>query len=169
MFCAGMKKQVLVCCILFLPVISAHAEQNSSSEIQYQKAMQAFERGDFRTSTRILSSLAQQGHIAAQTTLGINYDKGLGVPQSYEKAVKLFRKAAENNDPIAQYHLGVKYVNGHGVKQNPLEAYIWFALAFNNGNELAADPLRVLNQSLSTVERQKALKIVVKKMEDLER
>lgn len=131
--------------------------------------MEAFDRGDFKASSKILAKLAEQGHIESQTTLGINYDKGIGVPQNYSKAVKLFKEAAEKNDPIAQYHLGVKYVNGHGVKENPLEAYIWFAIAFNNGNSLAANPLRVLNQALSTIERQKALKVVVKKMEDMER
>lgn len=149
--------------------VGVHAG-NTSFRSEYNRAMQALERGDYQQATHIFSRLAKQGQkIEAQTAMGIKYDKGLGVPQNYNKAFHLFQQAAEQNDPIAQYHLGVKYVNGHGVKQDPYEAYIWFAIAFNNGNELAADPLRVLNQSLSTVERQKALKIVVKKMEDLEK
>lgn len=158
---------MLIVIALCLPSWSVISGQNVSLENEYKRAMHAFERGDYKTSTRILSRLANKGHINSLTTLGLNYDKGFGVPQNYKKAVELFRKAAENNDPIAQYHLGVKYVNGHGVKENPFEAYIWFAIAFNNGNELAADPLRVLNQSLSTVDKQKALKVVVKKMEVL--
>lgn len=167
MLCRGIKKTVLVIVCLLLPIADAHSDRSSLVKNEYRKAMEAYDRGDFRGSTKILSRLANLGHMESQTLLGINYDKGLGVPQDYKRAVKLFRKAAEKNDPVAQYHLGVKYVNGHGVKQDPLEAYIWFAIAFNNGNELAADPLRVLNQSLSTVDRQKALKVVVKRMEDL--
>ena len=156
---------------LFMVFLSTHtyAGQSVSFQDEYTKAMQAFERGEYQKATHIFSRLAAQAKTGAQTALGIKYDKGLGVPQNYKKAFNLFRQAAEQNDPIAQYHLGIKYVNGHGVKQNPFEAYIWFAIAFNNGNQLAADPLRVLNQSLSTVDRQKALKVVVKKMEDLEK
>lgn len=149
-------------------IVNADADENTTFNDEYSRAMRALESGDYQRATQIFTRLAKQNrHIQSQTALGIKYDKGLGVPQSYQKAFKLFRAAAEQNDPIAQYHLGVKYVNGHGVPQNPFQAYIWFAIAFNNGNELAADPLRVLNQSLSTVERQKALKLVVKKMEDL--
>jgi len=161
--------KMAVTALLLLLHVSANSEQNKFSKEEYARAIQAIERGDYKTATHIFSQLAERGQVEAQTAQGIKYDKGLGVPQNYKKAVNLFRQAAEKNDPIAQYHLGVKYVNGHGVKQNPLEAYVWFAIAFNNGNEMAADPLRVLNQSLSTVDRQNALKVVVKKMEDLEK
>lgn len=153
--------------LLVVSHVSANSEENKFIKEEYARAMQAFDRGDFKTANLIFSKLAARNQVEAQTVLGIQYDRGLGVPQNYKKAVSLFHQAAQKNDPIAQYHLGVKYVNGHGVKQNPLEAYIWFAIAFNNGNELAADPLRVLNQSLSTVDRQSALKDVVKRMEDI--
>lgn len=161
-------KWLMTSILLLLPFVSANSGQNKVFKEEYARAMQAFESGDFKTASNIFSRLAERGQVEAQTALGIQYDKGLGVPQNYKKAVNLFRQAAQKNDPIAQYHLGVKYVNGHGVKQNPLEAYVWFAIAFNNGNELAADPLRVLNQSLSTIDRQNALKVVVKKMEKME-
>ena len=159
--------KVAIASVLLLPHMLAYSDQNSFFHEEYAKAMQALESGDIKTATRIFTRLSDQGQIEAKTALGIKYDKGLGVPQNYKKAVNLFHQAAQRNDPIAQYHLGVKYVNGHGIQQNPVEAYIWFAIAFNNGNELAADPLRVLNQSLSTIERQKALKVVVKRMETL--
>ena len=166
----GLKFGALTALFLsILPMMLVHAAQDTSLDREYRKAIKAIDRGDFKKSSRILSRLAKQGHVESQTALGINYDKGLGVPRNYKKAVSLFRKAAEKNDPIAQYHLGVKYVNGHGVKENPLEAYIWFAIAFNNGNELAADPLRVLNQALSTVDKQAALKVVEKKIKDLKK
>lgn len=161
------KKLAMLC--LLLPYAFAYSAQNMLFSDEYNRAMRAYEKGDIKTATNIFSRLAKQGKTEAKTAMGLKYDKGLGVPQNYRKAVKLFSQAAHRNDPIAQYHLGIKYVNGHGVKQNSVEAYIWFAIAFNNGNELAADPLRVLNHSLSTVDRQKALKVVVKRMEELDR
>lgn len=169
MFSFWLSKIATAFSLVFLPNVLVVAGQNPFFQDEYERAMQALEMGDHTSATRIFSRLAAREEIQSQTALAIKYDKGLGVPQNYKKAVNLFRQAAEQNDPIAQYHLGVKYVNGHGVRENPMEAYIWFAIAFNNGNEMAADPLRVLNQSLSTIDRQKALKVVVKKMEDLER
>jgi uncharacterized protein len=145
------------------------SEQRIVLEEQHAKAMKALERGDLEIAHRILSQESVKGAVESQTALGLMYDKGIGVAQNYRKAVSFFRQAAERNDPIAQYHLGVKYVNGHGVEEDPSEAYIWFAISFNNGYESAADPLRILNQTLSTVEKQQALDVVVKKMEKLGR
>jgi hypothetical protein len=41
-------------------------------------------------------------------------------------------------------------------------AYVWFAIAFNNGNEKAASPLKVLNQTLPMAVRQEALQLATK-------
>lgn len=157
--------------LLLIPLTSYEVCAGSAalSIRDYHNAMRAYENGDYQRASEIFTALAKSGEIESQTAMGFKYDKGLGVKQNYKKAVKLYLQAAERNDPVAQYHLGVKYVNGHGVPQNPFQAYIWFAIAFNNGNELAADPLRVLNQSLSTVDKQKALKVVAKKMKVLEK
>ncbi|MCI0506353.1 MAG: sel1 repeat family protein [Gammaproteobacteria bacterium] len=128
-------------------------------------AISAYESSDYRTARREFERMAKQGQAEAQRFLGQMYDKGLGVPQDYGEAVSWYRKAAEQKDSAAQYLLGLKYANGHGVPENHTQAYIWFAIAFNNGYEPAADPLRVLNKTLSTHERQQALQVVVQKME----
>lgn len=148
-----------------LPFAVTITQANSTRE--FARAMAAYERSDYGTASQVLLKLAKQGQAEAQRMLGNLYDKGLGVAQSYEKAVRWYRKAAEQRDPAAQYHLGLKYANGHGVPENQMQAYIWFAIAFNNGYRAAADPLRVLNKSLSTTERQQALKVVLRKMEVL--
>ncbi len=41
--------------------------------------------------------------------LGQCYEKGQGVPQNYEQAVELYRRASEQKFPPAQYNLGVCY------------------------------------------------------------
>ena len=140
-------------------------ESDVDIEDRFLQAMAAYDASDYVTAGRLLKSLAEQGHVVSQRMLGSMYDKGRGVPQNFYHAVSWFQKAARQNDPVAQYHLGLKYANGQGVVLNPTEAYVWFAISFNNGYELAANPLRVLNKSLSTVDRQEALKVVVQKME----
>jgi len=134
-------------------------------ERRFTVAVTAFEAGDFGTALREFETLAKQGQAKAQRFLGRMYDKGLGVPQDYNKAIEWYLKAATQKDPAAQYYLGLKYANGHGVAENLKQAYVWFAISFNNGFEPAADPIRVLNKSLSTPERQEALKIVFQKMD----
>lgn len=156
-------------CILILslmlgtifPVVVAAADSN------FNLGVKAFNRSDYETAKRVFKQLAKKGEPKSQRYLGRMYDKGLGVPQNYGKAVDWYRKAAEQKDAVAQYHLGVKYVNGHGVPVDAKTAYVWFAISFNNGFERAANPLRVLNKSLSTRDRQDALKMVEQKMASL--
>lgn len=143
----------------------ANAEQEVIRNDVIQ-AITAYKNNDYRTASQEFKKLAENGQVEAQRYLGQMYDKGLGVPQNYQKALSWYKRAAEQKDPAAQYHLGLKYANGHGVKEDQFQAYIWFAISFNNGFEMAADPLRVLNKSLSTRERQRALQAVVQKMEE---
>jgi hypothetical protein len=146
----------LVCC-------SSAGADGSADGIS--SAISAYESSDYRTARHEFERMAKQGQAEAQRFLGQMYDKGLGVPQDYNEAISWYRKAAEQKDSAAQYFLGLKYANGHGVSEDRTQAYIWFAIAFNNGYEPAADPLRVLNKTLSTYERQQALQVVVRKME----
>ncbi len=57
------------------------------------------------------------------------YDQGLGVTQDYAKAVKWYRKAAEQGNAGAQYNLGVMYGKGQGVPQDYAKAHMWYNLA----------------------------------------
>lgn len=152
---------VVLSCAFFVisPIIADESDRS------FSQAVSAYEKSDYHTARQKFEKLAKQGQAEAQRFLGHMYDKGLGVPQDFNKAISWYRKAAEQKDPAAQYHLGLKYANGHGVPENQKQAYIWFAISFNNGYELAADPLRVLNKSLSTYDRQEALKVVVQQME----
>jgi uncharacterized protein len=62
---------------------------------------------------------AEQGYAAAQTNLGVYYQNGEGVPQSYyEDAVLWYRKAAKQGHAAAQNNLAVCYVYGQGVPRD---------------------------------------------------
>ncbi|MGD8568568.1 MAG: tetratricopeptide repeat protein [Gammaproteobacteria bacterium] len=151
--------------IINLTICPLYTFAAAAPDSEFSKALAAYQHSDYRTAERAFKKLAAQGQAEAQRLLGRMFDKGQGVPQNYRKAVAWYRRAAERRDPAAQYYLGLKYANGHGVKKNPSQAYIWFAISFNNGYEMAARPLRVLNRSMSTRDRQKALQAVVQLME----
>ena len=156
-------RHIVLSGILFSWLMLAIAGDDvSGTDVQ---ALAAFRSNDYQTASREFKKLAENGQAEAQRYLGIMYDKGLGVSQNYQEAVSWYQRAAEQKDPAAQYHLGLKYANGHGVPEDQIQAYIWFVLSFNNGYEMAADPLRVLNKSLSTRERQQALRVVAQEME----
>ncbi|QTL38205.1 sel1 repeat family protein [Pseudoalteromonas viridis] len=57
------------------------------------------------------------------------YERGKGVAQSDEKAVKYYQLAAEQGDANAQYNLGFMYVNGKGVAQSDEKAVKYYRLA----------------------------------------
>jgi len=65
----------------------------------------------------------------AAALLGFKYEHGLGVPQSFDVAVDLYVRAAEQGDPTGQYLLGLMYDKGHGVWQDEVLAYKWLNLA----------------------------------------
>ena len=77
---------------------------------------------------------AENGHAAAQFTLGGCYDDGNGVLQDKPEAAKWYRKAAEQGMPTAQFNLGVFYDNGWGVAKDNAEAVKWHREAAENGN-----------------------------------
>jgi hypothetical protein len=59
----------------------------------------------------------------------VAYDKGQGVPQDFQEAVKWYRIAAAHGNEFAQVHLGMMYTKGRGVRQDFARAYMWFNLA----------------------------------------
>ena len=65
-----------------------------------------------------LSLGAKEGSTTAQFHLGIAYNEGKRVPQSFEQAVQLYRQAAQLSHAGATYNLAVAYSEGEGVPQN---------------------------------------------------
>ena len=72
----------------------------------FQKGVDAYNRGDYATALREFTLLAEQGDAVAQTSLGKMRSEGLGVPQDYKTAVKWYTLAAELGNAEAQYKLG---------------------------------------------------------------
>lgn len=74
-----------------------------------------------------------QHNAEAQNNLGVNYVKGEGVPQDHQRAVKLFRQAANQGLADAQSNLGLMYTSGAGVPEDPIEAAKLFRRAAKQG------------------------------------
>jgi len=77
-----------------------------------------------------------------KTQLAAMYATGDGVAKSDERAVRLYRKAAEKGVAEAQFNLGFMYLLGEGVQKDPAEARRWLELSAGQGYDQAAKLLR---------------------------
>ena len=75
----------------------------------FQKGMEAYNKGDYATALKEWKPLAEGGDTDAQYYLGIMYDEGQGVPQDYQAAAKWYTIVAEKGYPEAQRHLALLY------------------------------------------------------------
>jgi TPR repeat protein len=107
------------------------------SSSAYKDALQAAEAKDYDKAHRLLSQLAEQGHVMAQYNLGVLHHEGLGVPQDDTVALRWWLRAAAEGNAVAQYQIGMLYKNGEGVKQDSREAFKWFQMAADRGMGLA--------------------------------
>lgn len=81
---------------------------------------------------------AKEGDVKAQYILGNMYhEEGGGVPQDYQKALKWYKKAAEQGHTSAQIKLGDIYYKGQGVSQDYKKGLKWYKKAAQQGNASA--------------------------------
>ncbi len=74
--------------ILFISLSTALFAGNLS------KAMEAIERGDFKTAVENFKIAASQGDPIAQQNLAVMYNNGFGVKKDPQKASELFEQAS---------------------------------------------------------------------------
>jgi len=110
----------------------------------YQKGLDAFERGDTPTALKEFRTLAESNDARGQFGLAIMHDLGEGVPQNSEQAAKWYRLAAEQGYADAQNNLGVMYEEGEGVARNYEEAMKWYWKAAESGNRDAPNNIGVM-------------------------
>ncbi|MCC8020830.1 MAG: sel1 repeat family protein [Akkermansia sp.] len=75
--------------------------------------------------------------------MGCCWISGEGVEHDCTKAVRWYRKAAEQGHAGAQCNLGCCYFNGYGVKQNREEAVCWRRKAAEQGHAHAKEFLKL--------------------------
>ncbi len=94
-----------------------------------------------------LPRLAQEGDPDAQVSLGYMYQTGQFFDQSYSKAARWYRPAAEQDNALAQFALGELYARGLGLDQDYSAAAYWFRRAAMGGNMSAQFQLAYLYEN----------------------
>ena len=98
---------------------------------------------------------ANQGHVDAQTTLG------LLLFQNGEQAdgIRWLKKAAEHDEPRAELVYGTALVNGDGVSQDPVLGYAYVRRAAAQGLQPAKETLQQLDQMMPAADRKRGAAI----------
>ena len=81
---------------------------------------------DFAEAVRWYRLAADQGHAAAQFSLGLRHSNGQGVLQDDRQAAAWYRLAADQGLAEAQAVLGQLSGTGRGVPQDDAEAARWY-------------------------------------------
>ncbi len=111
----------------------------------YGDGLRAFRQRDYDAAAAIMMPLAKSGDPYAQFALGVMYDDGLGLPQSFDRALDCYLLAAKGGLVDAQYMAGKYYATGRGRKQDIVRALVWLDLAASGGypkGEIARDTAR---------------------------
>ena len=75
--------------LLLLPVLLLTLlVGNPAFSADFQKGLDAAQKGDFATALKEWKPLAEQGNAPAQFNLGLIYAKGQGVTRNYKTALK---------------------------------------------------------------------------------
>ena len=110
----------------------------------FNKGLEAYNSGDFKTALSEWTPIAEQGDASTQFNLGVMYESGIGVPKNDKTAAKWYTLAAEQGHAKAQYNMGVFYEYGRVVLANDRTAVEWYNLAAKQGHALAQGNLGVM-------------------------
>jgi TPR repeat protein len=110
------------------------AVQGVEVEEALQRAMALRMKGDFTAMIKEMSTLADKGYARAQHKMGWIYERGLGVPQDYQKAKEWYTKAATNGDVDAIASIGWLYEHGWGVEKSYEKAAEHYQHAIDSGS-----------------------------------
>ena len=96
---------------------------------------------------------ASQGHVDAQTTLGLLLFQNGEQPEG----LKWLKQAAEQGEPRALLVYGTALVNGDGITQDPILGYAYVSRAAAQGLEPAKQTLAQLDKLMPLEDRKKAV------------
>ena len=105
----------------------------------YNKGVDAYQSGDFKTAIKLWTPYAKDGNVQAQYTIATIFYEGKGVEQNYNKALYWCKQAAEQEYAKAYAQIGIMYCKGEGVLKSFKKAVPYIQLAYENGCKFAPD------------------------------
>jgi len=111
------------------------------AERRLERALAAWNAGDYGVALDLWAPLAQAGVARAQSNMGAAFLEGRGVERDPDKAATWLRLAALQGDAAGQRNLALCYYEGWGVAQDQAEAARWYEKAAEQDDPDAQDML----------------------------
>lgn len=106
---------------------------SGSSSGLYEQAVIFQKQGNIRSAYDTYIKAIAEGDARAMLALGKLYDKGRGLLQNYEEAMKYYILASEKGSAEAEFNIGSMYFTGDGVEKDLKQAFSWFEKSANHG------------------------------------
>ncbi|MDG4813594.1 Sel1-like repeat-containing protein kinase family protein [Hydrogenovibrio sp. 3SP14C1] len=107
----------------------------------FKKASLYESSGDTERAFNLYESCAFREYTRAENNLGLMYEKGLVIHQSYLKAMNMYHHAFKKGNPFAAYNLARLFENGLGAEQNLLQAFKLYQFSAKRGHLAAQNKL----------------------------
>ena len=107
------------------------------AESDYELGVQAYQDQQFEKARDYWENSTLEGNISASFNLALLLSKGIGGPADAERAVRLFRRAAEAGLAIGQHNLALAYYSGRGILKDNEQARTWWGRAARQGHAQA--------------------------------
>jgi len=132
------------------------AAQGSAQEegvSQFEHGMEHYQRREYGFAFQWFKRAAEQGDVNAYLQIGLMYDFGQGVQQSFAQALRWYQRAAEKGDQRAMYLVGHMHDFGEGIPVDRGKAMFWYLksahLGYANAQyAVAKELLKLADQSL---------------------
>lgn len=107
----------------------------------FKKASLYESSGDTERAFNLYESCAFRGYTRAENNLGLMYEKGAVIHQSYLKAMNMYHQAFKKGNPYAAYNLAHLFENGLGMEQNLPQAFKLYQFSAKRGHLAAQNKL----------------------------
>ena len=121
------------------------------------RGFDAYQDKNYQLAFEVWKPLAENGDPIAQNSLGVMFQKGLGVKKNYNTSFNWFRQSAEQGYTPAQVSLGYIYDQGMGVPVDKVSAFMWWEIASLNGDSDAKTLLQILTSEIDESDKVIAL------------
>jgi TPR repeat protein len=112
--------------------------------VLFERGVEAYDRGDYKTAFDIWLPLAQKGDPAAMRNTAHLLRKGQGTARNPARALYFYEEAARMGLPAAQLNTAFMNLQGDGVPENLEAAAFWFHAASLQGSPVAQYNLAVM-------------------------
>ncbi len=130
------------------------APANAASD--YELGVQAYKAQDYELARKYWEDASADGNMSASYNLASILSRGLGGEADQQRALGLYRVAADAGLAVAQHNLALAYYAGNGVEKNNILAQAWWERAARQGHVQAQYNLGALLWNGEGVKRNEA-------------